>query len=115
MNIERFDGTGRLRQRWDDTTRLYTAWNEAGVQTEQRPYTSQEQSEADGRVAAQALSANRDSMREKARQAVTSNNNYLALNSPNNSQNLAQIRSLTRQINALIKLEFDDVSSSDGT
>ena len=33
--------------RWDDDTRTYTAWNTQGVQTSTRPYTSDENAQAD--------------------------------------------------------------------
>lgn len=39
----------------------------------------------------------------KARAALVANRAYLALGSPSNAQNLAQIRALTRQQNGLIK------------
>lgn len=39
--------------------------------------------------------------------AIDSNTTYLALGSPTNAQNLAQIRSLTRQMQALLRLAQD--------
>ena len=38
---------GTLVERWDDDTRTYTAWNTQGVQTSTRPYTSDENAQAD--------------------------------------------------------------------
>lgn len=38
-----------LRERWDDVARVYTAWDENGVQIEQRPYTAEENAQADVR------------------------------------------------------------------
>ena len=38
---------GSLVERWDDDTRTYTAWNTRGVQTSTRPYTSDENAQAD--------------------------------------------------------------------
>jgi hypothetical protein len=45
---------GILIQRWDDATRLYTAWDETGAQTEQRPYTPDENMIADAVASAEA-------------------------------------------------------------
>lgn len=49
---------GILRERWDDGTRLYTAWDEMGAQIDQRPYTAAENADADARAAAAQLEAN---------------------------------------------------------
>jgi hypothetical protein len=46
---------GVLRQRWDDTARLYTEWDADGQQTAQRPYTTAENADADARANAEAL------------------------------------------------------------
>jgi hypothetical protein len=35
-----------LREEYDDESRIYTAWDESGVQTEQRPYTDEENAAA---------------------------------------------------------------------
>ena len=40
----------------------------------------------------------------KASNAIAANVTYLAIASPTNAQNLAQIRALTRQTNALMRL-----------
>jgi hypothetical protein len=42
-------------------------------------------------------------LRGRMRQAITDNSAYLAIAAPTNVQNLAQIRRLTRQMNALIR------------
>lgn len=36
-----------LREQWDDATRIYTAWDAEGVQESTRPYTEDENSQAD--------------------------------------------------------------------
>ena len=38
---------GVLVEQWDDVTRTYTAWTTQGVQTSTRPYTSDENAQAD--------------------------------------------------------------------
>jgi hypothetical protein len=40
----------------------------------------------------------------KARQAYTNNRTYLAIATPTNAQVVAQVRALTRQMNALMRL-----------
>ena len=56
MREEYIDGV--LRERWNDTTSTYTAWNAAGVQLEQRAYTAAETAEGQARTAARAQGAN---------------------------------------------------------
>ena len=58
---------------------------------------------------------NRDQLLGKAQQALTINATYLALASPSTAQSAAQIKALTREVNALIRLlldEFDDISGT---
>lgn len=61
------------------------------------------------------LEANRVNIEGKAITALTGNATYLALGSPTNAQNLAQIRALTRQMNALIKLTLNQLDDVTGT
>lgn len=54
-------------------------------------------------------------LRAKAAQALASNATFLAIASPTNAQTLAQVRLLTRETNALIRLllgALDDVSDT---
>lgn len=59
-----------------------------------------------GRVEFKAgsASANRTELEAKVGQALATNIAYLAIVSPNNAQNATQIKALTRQCNALIRL-----------
>lgn len=57
---------GVLRERWDSTTRLYTAWDASGVQTSQRPFTAEENAWADAAAAAAELEANETTLRSRA-------------------------------------------------
>lgn len=59
--------------------------------------------------------ANADTLRERARQALTANTNYLALSNPTNAQNVAQIQRLTRECSGLIRLLLDQVDDISGT
>lgn len=58
---------------------------------------------------------NEKSLRDKAATALTANATYLGIASPTNAQNLAQIRSLTRQMNALIRITVRALDTTTGT
>jgi hypothetical protein len=62
-----------------------------------------------------AASVNEKALRDKAATALTANQAFLDLASPSNAQVLAQVRLLTRQINALIRLTVKQLDSTDGT
>lgn len=49
---------------------------------------------------------NGDALRNKAQTALTNNQAFLAISSPTNAQALAQIQALTRQMDALIRLQL---------
>ncbi|HEY0751426.1 MAG TPA: hypothetical protein VGD26_09725 [Chitinophagaceae bacterium] len=108
---------GILREKWDDDSspRIVTFYDSNGVQTNSRQYTPDENAEVDARIQIKTISANEDSLVSKARAALNSNNTYLAIASPTAAQNTAQIKSLTRQINALIKLQIRDLLDITGT
>ena len=57
--------------------------------------------------------SNRRTILSQAAQAMSDNRTYLAIGSPTNAQNLAQIRALTRQINGLIRLQLQDLGGTD--
>lgn len=59
--------------------------------------------------------ANAETLRTRLRQALAANATYLALGTPTNAQNLAQIRALTRECSALIRsalAELDDITGT---
>ena len=62
-----------------------------------------------------ALATNEKTLRDKATTALTANATYLALASPSTAQNTAQIKSLTRQVNAVIRLVNNALDSTAGT
>ena len=109
------DGNGVTRQWWDDASRTYFTYNAAGVQTSATPYTTAENAAADRRATAALETTNATSLRDKARTALTGNNTFLGIASPTNAQVSAQVKALTRQVNALIKLEVGDLSDTTGT
>ena len=104
-----------LRELWDDATRLYTKWDSAGVQVEQRPYTEEENTRADAEAVTNTAERNREAIEAKAKAAITANNNFLALSSPTNAQTLAQVKVLTRENTALIRLVLGELNSQEGT
>lgn len=99
----------------DDGTEQVTRWDDAGTQVERRAYTAAEKADKATRAATAAREGNTRTIEDRARAALTANATYLALASPTNAQNLAQIRLLTRECSALIRLALDDLDTIDGT
>jgi len=58
---------------------------------------------------------NRSVLLSKAGNAVSANQTFLGLGSPTAAQTLAQVQSLTRQVNALIRLATQMLDSTNGT
>ena len=104
---------GAVEQRWDDGPRLYTDFrpNPDFV----RAYTVAENADADARLEQATEEANSADLLAKAKAAVSNNLTFLAIASPTNAQNAAQLKALTRQVNALIKLTVRDLATTDGT
>lgn len=75
--------------------------------------------DADGNVVSSAPlppeRVNVKTLADKAEQALTANATFLALASPTNAQTLAQVRSLTRQVNAIARLLVGKLDTTDGT
>jgi hypothetical protein len=99
----------------DDATSTVTTWNDSGVQISTRPYTAQELAQVAIDTAAQAQTANRTTIEQRATAALAANATYLAIASPTNAQNLAQIRLLTRECSGIIRLLLNQLDSTDGT
>lgn len=55
------------------------------------------------------------SLQQKALNALTSNATYLGIGTPTTAQAVAQVASLTRQVNALIRLQLNLLDSTSGT
>ncbi len=58
--------------------------------------------------------ANRHQLEAKAEQALTTNQAFLALASPTAAQTLAQVQTLTKECNALIRIILNQVDSTAG-
>jgi hypothetical protein len=56
---------------------------------------------------------NEATIRQQARQALTTNRAFLDLASPTNAQTLAQVKHLTRVTSALIRMELADYTAAD--
>jgi hypothetical protein len=89
---------------YNDQTRTVTSYNAAGTQTAQRAYTPAENAVADAEVLALASVANKATLQQQATTARANNATYLAIASPTNAQVAAQVRALTQQNNAIIRL-----------
>ena len=115
MRLETFTD-GKLREQWDDTSRTYTAWGVDGEISEARPYTEQENTDADARLAdATAKATTQANLLSKMETALSNNAAFLALASPNQAQAVAQVKALTRQINAAIRYLTNRLDTTDDT
>lgn len=56
---------------------------------------------------------NEDTLRKQAAQALAANRIFLAIATPTAAQNTAQIKALTRQVQALIRFTLDDLTGTD--
>lgn len=95
----------------DDEARI--AWDFSTDPYTQRPYTEAENIEADRRAATAVADRNRDTLTDQARAALAGNREFLALASPTNNQTLAQVKALTRQMNAVLRLIIGDLTGTD--
>lgn len=98
------------RIEWDDDT---TRTHHDFLNETTRPYTDEENAAADERTAAQVAEANRDTLIAAARDALAVNRTFLALQAPTNAQTLAQVKALTRQMNAIVRLTINDTREVD--
>lgn len=61
------------------------------------------------------VDTNRSTLLSKAQAAIQSNETYLAIASPTSAQAEVQVAALTRQVNALLRLVANELSSTSGT
>lgn len=98
------------RTEWgdDDTRTHHDFLNETT-----RPYTAEENAAAAERDVRRTQDTNRATLVERARAALTTNRDFLAVPTPTNAQTLAQVRALTRQMNAALRLLVGDLDGTD--
>jgi hypothetical protein len=100
---------------WDGAAGTATTWGLDGTLISQRALTVVEQALMAAADDQNSIATNRASVETKAVQALTANATFLALASPTNAQTLAQVKTLTRECNGLIRLLlglFDDMSGT---
>jgi hypothetical protein len=59
--------------------------------------------------------ANKQALTDKAAAALAANATFLAIGAPTNAQTLAQVQKLTRQMNALIRIDLNLLDDITGT
>lgn len=64
------------------------------------------------RMAELVAGVNGETLRSRAQAALTANASYLAIASPTTAQNAAQIKALTQQVNAVIRLALGLLDST---
>lgn len=96
---------GVLRKWWDDATRTYHEYNEAGVETLARAYTTQEIADADARALAATQDANRRNIEDKLDAAMAEVQTLLdTSNATINAGPAPFIKTLARVARLLIRL-----------
>lgn len=102
---------GVLIREDDDAARTVTTWDNDGSNMRARPYTADENLRADRDAAGETLTTNENSIRDKLRQALETNNAYLAIATPTAGQTTAQVKALSRMVNGLIRVAYRSFES----
>lgn len=100
---------GDLLEWGDDETRIHHDF----LNETTRPYSDEENAAADARDAARTMVSNGETLTAAAHNALATNRAFLALPAPTNAQTLSQVRALSRQMNAVIRLTVGDLSGTD--
>lgn len=102
-------------QEYDSIAQTFTTWDQSGNQTSQRPLTAQEIAAFTAADTANQNSANADTIRSRAQNALTANATYLAIVSPTNAQVAAQVNLLTKECSGIIRLLLNLTDTTSGT
>lgn len=113
--IDVTNASGVLRVRWDDDQRIRIDYDQTGVEVGRRPYTTDENAAADARSQDATRLANGDTLRSKAQNSISGNVSFLSKSSPTTAQVTSQVKALTQQVDALIRLLVSDLSDTSGT
>ena len=105
---------GNRAEEWDSAGG-YTRWSPAGVVVESRALTPAEVAQLAGDAAGGVAAVNVQTVQQRAQAALAANATFLALGAPTNAQILAQVRLLTKECNALIRLALGQVSDVSDT
>jgi CRP-like cAMP-binding protein len=100
MPRERYEA-GRLRERWDETSKTYTAWDAAGAQVAQRPFTAAEEAEATALTAATTREVNRTTILDRLAENRATLRTIATAASFTNTQRDEALRALAR--NAVVQ------------
>ena len=91
-----------------DVNGIYTISCDSVAQADLEFFVSEAAKDAD-------MEANRQTLLTKARTALTNNGKFLDIASPTQAQAVAQVKALTRQMNAIIKIVASDLPDTAGT
>lgn len=88
---------------WDLTAGTYTHWDTDGSVLQSRPLTGDESAQLAAIQAGQTAAASIATIYDLTQQALTDNDTYLGLAAPSSDEQTAQLRRLTRQVQALMR------------
>ena len=103
-----------LRERWDDASRTYTAFNASGVQTSTRPYTAAENAAADGGIAQTSASTNQKSILQLLNDTLPTLQTITDTTNANMSGNTAAaaIKDEARALRRIIRILTNNLSGT---
>jgi hypothetical protein len=111
MRIERYLANGQLAEWWDVQGPDWVHWAN-GAEVGRRPATAAELAAIQVDTATEQQQSNANTLRQQASNALATNQTYLGLGTPTNAQVAAQVRALTQQVDALIRLVVDQFDAT---